>query len=82
MEYLKVATELGDRYVSAVADTQEQFLKYMKLMADSVSAPALLRPDALPTPSEMLTANFEFAEKLLKTNQAFAERLLTPNPRA
>jgi len=82
MEYLKAATELGDRYVSAVADTQEQFLKYMKLMADSVSAPALLRQGPLPSLSEMLTANFEFAEKLLKTNQAFAERLLTPNPRA
>ena len=82
MEYLKVATELGDRYVSAVAEAQEQFLKYMKLMADSVSAPALLRQGTLPSPSEVLIANFEFVEKLLKTNQAFTERLLTPNPKA
>ena len=70
MEYLKVATELGDHYLSAVADAQEQFLKYMKLMVDSVSAPALLRQGTLPSPSEVLTANYEFAEKLLKTNQA------------
>jgi hypothetical protein len=79
MEYLKAATEIGDRYLSMVTDAQEGFLKYMKLVVD---APALLRPDTLPTPSEMLTANFEFAEKLLKTNHAFAERLLTPAPRA
>jgi hypothetical protein len=82
MEYLKAATEIGDRYLSMVADAQESFLKYRRLMVDSVFPPALLRLDTLPTPSEMLTANFEFAEKLLKTNQAFAERLLTPAPRA
>src|SRR5436190_10609031 len=29
--YLKAFTENGDRYLSAVADAQEQFLKYMKL---------------------------------------------------
>jgi len=80
--YLKAFTESGDRYLSAMADAQEQFLKYMKLAADT-STPAapffFVRPGVVPALGDIWTANFEFAEKLLKNNQAFVERLFATN---
>jgi hypothetical protein len=83
MEYLKVATELGDRYVSAVADTQKQFLKYMKLMADSVSGsgppaagpPAVTERDA----HSELRVRGEAAEKPTRPSPSGSSQ---PNPRA
>ena len=80
--YLKAFTESGDRYLAAVADAQEQLLKYMKLAADTstTSAPFLFQPGVVPAFGDISTANFEFTEKLLKSNQAFVERLFATNP--
>ena len=78
--YLKAFSESGDRYLSAVADAQEQFLKYMKLAADTpAAAPFFFRPPVVPELGDISTANFEFAEKLLRSNQAFVERLFATN---
>ena len=80
--YLKAFTESGDRYLSAVADAQEQLLKYMKLAADTstTAAPFFFQPGVVPALGDISTANFEFTEKLLKSNQAFVERLFATNP--
>jgi len=85
-EYVKIATEAGDQYLAALADTQEQFLKYMKTFvaawSPTVAMPAMPMPFArayFPSPSEIVSANFAFAEKLLKQQQAFTEKLFAAN---
>ena len=81
-EYVKIATEAGDQYLAALADTQEQFLKYMKTFVaawtPTVATPAMTMPfmrSYFPSASEVVSANFAFAEKLLKQQQAFTEKL-------
>jgi hypothetical protein len=78
-EYVKIATEAGDQYLAALADTQEQFLKYLKAFATwTPAAMAPMMPFAkgfFPSPTEVMSANFAFAEKLLKQQQAFSEKL-------
>ena len=79
-EYAKIATEAGDQYLAALADTQEQFLKYLKAFAAWAppAAPLTMMSwfsrGTLPSPSEIISANFAFAEKLLKQQQAFTEK--------
>ena len=77
-DYVKLATEAGDQYLAALADTQEQFLKYMKAFAAAwgPSTAPLPMPfkGFFPSPTEIVSANFAFAEKLLKQQQAFTEK--------
>jgi hypothetical protein len=80
-DYVKIATEAGDQYLAALAETQEQFLKYLKAFVSwtPAAAPQPMMPwfakATLPTPSEMIAANFAFAEKMLKQQQHFTEKL-------
>jgi hypothetical protein len=82
-DYVKIATEAGDQYLTALAETQEQFLKYLKAFATwtpaAAAAPLPMMPwfakASLPSPSEIISANFAFAEKMLKQQQAFTEKL-------
>jgi hypothetical protein len=79
-EYVKLANGAADQYLTALADSQEQFLKSMtafnswlpKVAASTVPAFAA----DLPTAKEVVEANFAFATKLLKQQKDFAEKLV------
>jgi hypothetical protein len=74
-DYVKRASGLGDQYLSALAEGQEQFLKNLT----AFSAWKVPLPEAaaeLPTPKELVEANFAFAVKLLKQQKDFTEKLV------
>ena len=78
--YVKLATEAGDQYLAALADSQEQFLKYAKTFAAwaptvTPSAATTSTEDFLPTPREMFEANMAFTTKLLKQQKTFVDKL-------
>ena len=75
--FVKLATEAGDQYLAALAESQEQFLKYTKTVAAWTPATAAAAPsdDFLPTPREIVEANFAFTTKLLKQQKAFSDKL-------
>src|SRR5206468_5343660 len=77
--YLKLAAEAGDQYLSALAEGQEQFLKTISAFttwSPAVSLPTPPFAADLPTPKEIAEANFAFASKLLTQQKASAEKLL------
>jgi hypothetical protein len=79
--YVKLATDAGDQYLSSLAEMQETFLKTTSAMASKFpSAPAVETPPAIaavfPSPQEVMEASFAFAQKLLKQQKSFAEKLL------
>jgi hypothetical protein len=77
-DYVKRAGGVGDKYLAALAESQEQFLKTLAAYSAWVpKAPAAV-PDAgeLPTPKEVVEANFAFAAKLLKQQKDFTEKLV------
>ena len=84
--YVKLAAEAGDKYISALADIQENFVKSQtefverfKAAATATSVPAFDYP--IPTASDVTEASFAFAEKLLKQQKAFAQKLVaSPAP--
>jgi hypothetical protein len=78
--YVKLAAEAGDQYLSALSEGQEQFLKSVSTLSawvpPATAAPAIPALSAdLPTPREVFEANFAFAAKLLKQQKAFTEKL-------
>jgi hypothetical protein len=78
--YVKLATEAGDQYLAALAESQEQFLKYAKTFgawAPTVTPPASAASavDFVPTPREIFEANLAFTTKLLKQQKAFTDKL-------
>ena len=82
--YAKLAAEAGDQYLTFLAETQEQFLKMVGTTA-TTWAPAMAAIPAMPTtpgvdiptPKEIVEANFSFTTKLVKQQKAFTEKLLT-----
>ena len=79
-DYVKRASGVGDQYLSAMAESQEQFLKtlatFSTLAPKGQAAPAPEFLAGLPTPKEVLEANFAFAAKLLKQQKDFTEKLV------
>jgi len=80
-EYVKLATGAGDQFLTALAESQETFLK--SVSAFSSWAPAQPQPVAapafaaeLPTPKEVADASFAFASKLLNQQKDFTEKFL------
>ena len=79
-EYVKLATGAGDQFLAALAETQETFLKSLSAVSSSwtpVQAPVAAVPAfaaELPTPKEVVEANFAFASKLLKQQKEFTEK--------
>jgi hypothetical protein len=78
--FVKLATEAGDQYLAALAESQEQFLKYVKAFgawAPTSTPPAAAGSpaDLLPTQREIFEANIAFTTKLLKQQKAFSEKL-------
>ena len=90
--YVKLATDAGDQYLTSLAEMQENFLKATTAFAarftpvTPVAMPSVFPAAAeLPTPQEVTEATFAFAQKLLKQQKSFAEKLLsasTPTPAA
>ena len=79
-EYVKLATGAGDQFLATLAESQETFLKSLSAFSSSwtpVQAPVAVPAFAaeLPTPKEVLEANFAFASKLLKQQKEFTDRL-------
>ena len=82
-DYVKRATGVGDQYLTALAESQEQFLKTLAAFSAYVPkvpvTPATPAPEfvtALPSPKEVVEANFAFAAKLLKQQKDFSEKLV------
>ena len=80
--YVKLATDAGDQYLTSLAEMQENFLKATTAfaarftpVAPPVAIPAFAAPE-LPTAQEVTDASFAFAQKLLKQQKSFAEKLL------
>jgi hypothetical protein len=82
--YVKLATDAGDQYLTSLSEIQENFLKTTTAMAaklppiPSVEAPPAFAAAAaaFPTAQEVTEASFAFAQKLLKQQKSFAEKLL------
>jgi len=81
--YVKLATDAGDQYLTSLAETQENFLKATTAFAARFTAltPVAMPPvfpaaAELPTAQEITEASFAFAQKLLKQQKSFAEKLL------
>ena len=78
--YVKLATDAGDQYLTTLGEAQENFLKTTTALAAKLPpAPAVELPPAFaafPTAQEVTEASFAFAQKLLKQQKSFAEKLL------
>lgn len=80
--YVKLATDAGDQYLSSLAEIQENFLKTTTALASRFTPPApIATPPAfaapeLPTAQEVTEATFAFAQKLLKQQKSFVEKML------
>jgi hypothetical protein len=76
-DYVKRANGLADQYLTALAESQEQFLKTLTTFsAWAPKVPAAELATGLPTPKEVVEANFAFASKLLKQQKDFTEKLV------
>ena len=79
-DYVKRATGVADQYLTALAESQEQFLKTLTTFSFwAPKVPAAPVPEfvaGLPTPKEVIDANFAFAAKLLKQQKDFTEKLV------
>jgi hypothetical protein len=74
--YVKLATDAGDQYLAALAESQEAFLKSMATFTSwTPPAPAF----TLPTPQEITEASFAFVQKLVKQQKEFSEKLFASN---
>lgn len=78
-EYVNKVSTVGEQYLSALADSQEQFLKamssYTAMLPKVPVAPVPAFAAELPTPKEIVEANFTFAAKLLKQQKEFTDKL-------
>ena len=85
-EYVKQVSTAGEQYLTALAEGQEQFLKamssYTSLLPKVPVAPIPAFAAELPTPKEIVEANFTFAAKLLKQQKEFTEKLFAASPSA
>ncbi len=75
--YLKLATDAGDQFLSSLAEGQETYLKSLAaLSTPPPPAPVPAFATALPTLQEVTEANFSFAQKLLKQQKEFIDKLM------
>jgi len=79
-DYVKRASGVGDQFLTALAESQAQFLTTVAAFsawapkAQATPAPEFVA--ALPSPKEVIEANFAFAAKLLKQQKDFTEKLV------
>jgi len=75
--YVKLATEAGDQFLSTLAEGQESFLKSLATLSTPPPPPSIPAfATALPTLQEVTEANFSFAQKLMKQQKEFIDKLL------
>lgn len=76
-DYAKVAAEMGDRYLAALAVRQESFLKYLaatrSLAAQTPAFP--MASAAIETTHQLNGAQFELASRLLAQQKQFFDTL-------
>jgi hypothetical protein len=77
--YLKLATDAGDQFLSTLAEGQDNFLKSLATLTTPPAAPPAMPAftAAFPTLQEVTEANFSFAQKLLKQQKEFIDKLVT-----
>ena len=86
--YVKLATDAGDQYLTSLAEMQENYLKTTSALAAKFApaTPVVETPPAFaaafPTAQEVAEANFAFAQKLLKQQKSFTEKLLAASTAA
>ena len=79
--YVKLATDAGEQYLTTLAEMQDTFLKNTAAFTAQFAAvtPPVEIPAAFtatfPTAQEVTEASFVFAQKLLKQQKSFAEKL-------
>jgi hypothetical protein len=79
--YVKLATDAGEQYLSKLAEMQDTFLKNAAAFTAQFAGttPPVEMPAAFtatfPTAQEVTDTSFAFAQKLLKQQKAFAEKL-------
>jgi hypothetical protein len=82
--YVKLATDAADQYLTSLAEMQENYLKASTAFASKFTPPMPVEtPPAfaaaaanIPTAQEVTEASFAFAQKLLKQQKSFAEKLV------
>jgi hypothetical protein len=80
--YVKLAAEAGDKYLTALSEFQDTFLKSVATGAERFkaatlpTAPPAFELPPVPSAQEISEANFAFAQKLLKQQKSFVEKLL------
>jgi hypothetical protein len=77
--YVQTAQE---QTLKSLRDGQTAIVDAVRAWAEAVErivppTPALPFSDQLPSPHEIVRANFDFAEKLLKTQREFAENIVS-----
>jgi hypothetical protein len=74
-----LASEAGDKYISALAEIQDNFVKSQTEFAERIKVATAANAPAFEFPSvtDVTEANFAFAEKLLKQQKAFAHKLIS-----
>jgi hypothetical protein len=79
-DFVKRAGGVGDQYLSALAESQEQFLKNLSAISTWIpkvpTAPVPEFAAELPTAKEIVEANFAFAAKLLEQQKDFTEKFV------
>ncbi len=75
--YLKLATDAGDQFLSTLAEGQDTFLKSLATLSTPPPPPSIPAfATALPTLQEVTEANFAFAQKLIKQQKEFIDKLV------
>ena len=80
--YVKLATDAGDQYLTALGEIQDNVLKATTAMTTKMptSVPTVETPAAFtamfPTAEEITEASFAFATKFLKQQKSFSEKFV------
>jgi hypothetical protein len=78
MTVLTSVTEIEDRIVDALREIQRPVVDYVRKGVEQAEGrlPKLSYPKGLPTPSEVVESQFEFAKALFDTQRTFVSELV------
>ncbi len=72
-DYVKLAETAGDQYLETLAGNQNSFVEFIATLAAAPPTVSAVLP--LPSPHEVTTACFVFAEKMLAQQKVFVDKL-------
>ena len=72
-DYVKLAENAGDQYLDTLAGSQNSFVEFIATLAAAPPTVSAVLP--LPSPHEVTTACFVFAEKMLAQQKVFVDKL-------